>query len=178
MINIVPEQQKEVLKKEYEYRRAVVFCGLVIFILMVSLILLIPSYFLTNIRAKEVSVELEKSKQALNEELPPEDVMKELAVAVHHANDLKPFTKPVSVYDLMRIFESKPAAITITQIAFTDRTSGQPQISLSGRAQDRESLTAFGRALESRVEFARVDLPVSNFAKESNIDFSMNITTK
>lgn len=178
MINILPEQQKSVLKKEYEYRRAVVFFGLVTFALVVSLILLFPSYFLTNMRAQEVSAQLEKVRTDLNSQLPPGEIVDGLISAARHAQDLKPFSQSLSIYDLIKILESRPDSIKINQITFSDKAEVGPEISVSGLARDRESLIGFGRVLEERVEFESVDIPVSNFVKETNIEFSLRIDVK
>jgi len=178
MLNLLPQEQKKILKKEYSSRRLAVWLGSVVCVLAISLVLLSPSYFLTKIKAGEVRIELENTKRALDAELPPQEIVTELVAAVSHAEALKPLRKPLSVYDLVKIFESKPATIRIFDIAFQEQVATQPTITVIGEALDRESLIAFGQALESRVEFATVDLPVSNFVEEKNINFSMTIMLK
>lgn len=178
MLNLLPQQEKNTLKKEYSSRRIIVWLGAVCAVLLVSLVLLIPSYFLTKMRASTTETELAQAKSSLDAQMPSKEIVDQLQAAVRHAEILKPLTKPMSVYDLMKIFESKPREIKITSISFLQNDTGRPTISLGGRAVDRESLTSFARTLEARVEFATVDLPVSNFVKEKNIDFSMTITLK
>ena len=178
MLNLLPRQQKILLQKEYSGRRLIVWLGSIALALVISLILLSPSYFLTRIRADETRGELENAKRALDAELPPKEIIAELQTAVRNAEDLKPLTKSLSVYELVKIFETRPKTIRIAGISFSEQAEGQPTITVNGRAENRDGLTAFGRALESRVEFATVNLPVSNFVKEKDIDFSMTITLK
>lgn len=178
MLNILPSQQKVLVKREYIRRRVVVALSFLVFALIVSLALLSPSYFLTQVKAKIVRNELEVTKQKLYAELPSDETMKSLSVAVKHAEALRPLTKPVSVYELLRIFESKPESIKITNIAYAKLDADMSSVTLRGMAENRESLTSFGRTLENRVEFVSVDLPVSNFVKERDIDFSMTIILK
>lgn len=178
MINVLPEQQKEIVSREYRLRRAIVVSGLVIFALLVSLVLLFPSYFLTNMQAEEAAVQLDQVKTALNSQLPSGEVVNDLISAVRHAQDLRPFSETISVYKLLKIFESKPESVKINRISFVNKSETGPEITLGGIAQDRESLIAFGRVLEGRVEFESVNIPVSNFVRESNIEFHMTIGVK
>lgn len=153
--------------------------ALVIFALVISLILLVPSYFSFYVRSGQAKVELEKSTRALDTDLQSEELTAELNAAIRHVADLKPLVEPVSVYDLVRIFESKPSSIRITEISFDGALAETPaKISIRGEATDRDSLKAFGRSLEGREEFSEVDLPVSNFVKERDIDFVMSVTIK
>ena len=159
-------------------RRIVVCLWLAGFALIISILLLLPSYFLSQVRANEARAELERSKHVLDTEVQPEDVTKEITAALRNANDLKPFTQPLSVYQLVRVFENKPTGIKITNISFTNGAPEQSKIIVEGKAPNRESLTTFGDLVEGRAEFASVELPVSNFVKEKDIDFSMTITVK
>lgn len=178
MLNLLPQEQKVILKKEYANRRLIVWLGLVICVLTISLVLLAPSYFLTRIKAEEVRTQLESAKQSLDAEMPPAEIVAELEAAVRHADALKPLVKPQSLHELLQIFESKPNTIRITALSFRGGSNGKSIIELKGKAADRESLTGFGRALEGRTEFEMVDLPVSNFVKEKDIEFSMVVTLK
>lgn len=181
MLNILPQQQKNINQKEYTARRVAVGLGLVFAVSVISLALLAPSYFLVRVKAEVVRKELESTKKILDAKLPPKEIMSELTAAIRHAEALKPLREPVSISELIKIFEAKPSSIKITNIGYKEKeddASSRATLTLLGKAPDRESLTAFGRVLESRVEFEAVDLPVSNFVKEHDIDFSMTITLK
>ncbi len=178
MLNLLSQEQKAILKKDYSLRRTIVWLEAIIVAMLISLVLLTPSYFLTKIRAEQAKVDLENNKRILDAKLPPAEMVAEIQAAVRVTQDLRPLVERRSVYDLVKIFESHPPQIKILKISFLEQTDGISRFIVDGRANDRESLTAFGRALEGRVEFATVDLPVSNFVKESNINFSMTITLK
>ena len=178
MLNLLPQKQKVQLKKEYFLRRVIVGLELLLVVLVISLILLTPSYFLTRIRAEEASVELESVRRQLDSRLPPAEMVREISNGVRDAGALRPLANQRSAYELIRIFESRPITIKISEIEFSAPAAGQAQILVKGVAADRESLTAFGRTLEGRAEFQTVNVPVSNFVKEKNIDFLMTITLK
>jgi Tfp pilus assembly protein PilN len=179
MLNVLPQQQKDLLKKEYTMRRLVLILALVILALLISLVLLTPSYFSFYTRAGVARTQLEQAKQALDTDLQNGELTAELNTAIRHVADLRPLVEPVSSYDLVRIFETKPSTIRISEIIYTNARAEEPaSIRIRGVAADRDSLTAFGRALEGRVEFQSVDLPVSNFVKERDIDFVMSVEIK
>jgi len=181
MLNLNTPEQKSALNKEYTTRQVVVWLGMFVVVLAISIVLLSPSYFLARIRAEAAKAELEAAKRTLDAKLPPAEMVSEIQAAVRTAQDLRPLTASRSVYELIKIFESNPAEIKINSISFVEKAADglrPATATVEGWALDRESLTLFGRTLESRVEFASVDLPVSNFVKESNIDFVMTIVLK
>lgn len=51
-------------------------------------------------------------------------------------------------------------------------------ITVKGNAKDRESLLDFANKLKQNTDFNKVDLPISNFAKDSDIDFTLSVTMK
>ncbi len=180
MLNLLPSEQKVYLEKEYKNRRFLVWGGLILCVLIVSLILLTPSYVLSRAKASEIKGELERAKTILDTELQPGDLTNQLNTAAQNARDLRPFGEKYSVYNLVKIFESKPSTIKINSVTFSvgEKEHDLPVISLAGTAVDRESLRSFGHLLETRPEFSAVDLPVSNFAQEKNISFNMSVTVK
>ena len=66
--------------------------------------------------------------------------------------------------------------IKISQISFKDTGLDVKEVNISGTAPSRERLSLFRRALEGDPLFKKVDLPISNFIKGSNIRFSLSLT--
>ncbi len=184
MFNLLPHIHKEFIRKEYSMRRMIVWLTLVFVVLLISLVLLMPSYLLSRVRAGEAADELAHTKSLLEGALMPAEVTKEIAVAIGHAQELRPFKEGNSAYDIIKIFEIKPATIKLTSVSYSlpadvpDFAPAQPKIILKGIAPSRDSLTSFGKLIENREEFASVEIPVSSFVKETNIDFSMTVTLK
>lgn len=179
MLNLLPQEQKIGLEREYKTRRLLAWTTILLVILAISLLLLVPSYILSQTKTAEVKGQLEHTKNILDAELQPNDLTNDLTEAARNARDMMPFTPKESVYSLIKLFESKPASIKITNITYLEKKGDDPTtMTLAGIAADRESLKAFGRLMEARAEFSKVDLPVSNFAKERNIDFNITIIVK
>lgn len=177
MANLLPKKEQDSLKKDYSLRRLDVTLFLVCIILAISLVLIFPSYILSKVRATNASLDLETVKKATNAANPSDDLTRSLREAKEKAVSLGISQKTTSVYDLVHTFESKSSAIKIQDIAYV-RGADDTTIVIRGRADDRESLTALQKQLNANPNFSRVDLPISNFAKDKNIDFSMNITVK
>ena len=74
------------------------------------------------------------------------------------------------------ILAKKTPEITLSQIAFAKNAAGANEFSIAGIAADRASLLAFVKSLQSDASFNGVDLPVSSFVKENDIDFSLDFT--
>ena len=66
--------------------------------------------------------------------------------------------------------------IKITQIQYRNESIKGKTISISGVASSRDRLLLFKRELENNIAFKKVDLPISNFVKGSNIKFSLGLT--
>jgi hypothetical protein len=183
MLNLLPQQNKAEIQKEYTLRKIVMTLVLLFVVLVASLLLLAPSYLLSKIREREATDQLTYTKDLLEQKFESENITKEMASAISYAQALRPFKKGTSPYEIIRIFENKPSSIKITQISYTAAMiagdSPMPaSISLEGKAENRESLTAFGKLIEGRSEFSAVNIPVSNFVKERDITFSMTVTLK
>ena len=67
------------------------------------------------------------------------------------------------------------SSIKITEILYQNDPQTGERINISGKAPNREVLLLFRRILEDNTAFSKVDLPISNFVKGSNIKFYLNL---
>jgi len=81
----------------------------------------------------------------------------------------------VSQKIINEIILKKTSDIKIEQIFYENSISGGKKISIRGVSPSRERLLLFRRALEDDATFKKVDLPISNFVKGSNIEFSLTL---
>ena len=177
MSNLLPQKQQKTLKAAYNVRRFGVIFSLLCVILLVSLVLLFPSYLLSKVRATGVSMDLETFKKTSNTENQNGDLEVRLRDAKDKARALQISEKNPSVYELFRIFENKSRSIKIKEVSYLKGLQ-ETTIAIQGRAASRESLTEFEKQLRSNVNFSGIDLPISNFAKEKDIDFTIDIKVK
>ena len=66
--------------------------------------------------------------------------------------------------------------VTITGVSFArGQAVDTHRLSITGKAVSREALRSYASALGSLSYVRTVDLPISAYAKESNIDFSLTL---
>lgn len=72
---------------------------------------------------------------------------------------------------LNAIFDARPSGVSINEYKI-DLDTGK--ISLSGIAADRKSLVDFKSALEKNNDFSLIQIPVSSFEAETNLEYTVN----
>lgn len=175
MSNLLPTEAKKTIKKESHLRVAVVALFLLAALLLVSVVWLVPAYILSANKYNVTEGELVALKNEI-EQLQPDDPKEEIDDINEKLGVLKggPFTEHYA-YDLITdIIEKKNEDIQITNI-FYDKTNTEIKVLLRGNALNRESLSSFVSEIEKNKLYSRVDLPISNFVKETNLEFSLNV---
>ena len=178
MINLLPELQKKEWQREYKLRVVVVslvlFCALV----AIAIVLLLPSFGLALYKSKvadtvfstvtDTSVELKERKEV-------EETFKNLDRSMKVLAGSEQKVQPTDLFSL--IVARKAQGIRLTALNFTE---GEKQITLgiAGVAATRQNLQSFITELQKETSLGTVDVPVSNFAKDTNIAFSFEIVKK
>lgn len=176
MANLVTEKQKKVVRKDYLRRLISVFLFIPLSLLGVFLLAYVVIYYIFLVRNDFQVIEQSKSSVDI------EDVSESLKSVVNKSSDE---LKTVELYYksdfqpstyFKKIIASKDSNIKITKLAFSFLKKGQGQLSVAGSARNREDLIDFIANLKSKAGFPSVEYPVSNFAKEHDIPFNLNIT--
>ena len=81
----------------------------------------------------------------------------------------------VSERVIKKIVAKKTPGIKITQISYKTDNFGEKSISIRGSATSRDTLLNFSQSLDKDPDFKKVDLPISNFIKGSDIQFFINL---
>ncbi|MDQ3077076.1 MAG: hypothetical protein M3Q63_03455 [bacterium] len=176
MINLLPDSEKNIIRTEYRLRIiAVVFVGIFITAL-VTIVFLLPSYILVVFKNKT-------SEQLMNKtpttEIDQEDFVSRLKNAKILALILKPSPTVVTMTDVVGIVNKyKTSNIAISSISYRKDNNVSPSIDIIGIAKTRQSLVGFTQLLQKEEQISTVDLPVSSFAKDTDIPFSIAIKIK
>jgi len=174
MINLLPLEEKKKVRGEYIARLAITTLHFLFATLLIIIVFIISFYIsLTaaqqanrdrlNMLASGVSPSVEGFDQII------EGTNKKLHI-------LQGDNKDQHIYD--RVFGtiiSHKGDIRITGLVYEKGKDGSATVRLTGISPDRESLLAFTKVLEQESPFTSVEVPVSNFVKERNIEFSMEI---
>ncbi|PIP55797.1 MAG: hypothetical protein CO183_00225 [Candidatus Zambryskibacteria bacterium CG_4_9_14_3_um_filter_42_9] len=177
MFKLLTEEERQKVSSVYSTRRAIIIFISLIVVLVVGIIGLLPSYVISNARQNEI-IEYEKimannsrdtgvDEKALNAWL--EDINQKLQI-LSPALDTD---SPSAFID--KILGQKISGITITGFSWI-RIKDEISLSIDGVATDRQSLVMFENNINSSEYFSMVTLPLSNLAKEKNIDFQIKLS--
>ncbi len=178
MINLLTEKEKKNIENEYKFRLVIVGMGFMVGIIFSASIFLLPSYFLSATKVENAQAKVdalkkesdEKSKADLEAALA--DIKNKLALFVIPKNQ-----NSISDDLIIPIEKVKTNNIKITGISYEVADKNNTG-NIRGVATDRVSLINFSEALKNNPQFSNVDLPVSDLAKNKQIDFNILVTFK
>ncbi|MEN9920843.1 MAG: hypothetical protein RL538_736 [Candidatus Parcubacteria bacterium] len=176
MINLIPPEAKKRVTKEYWLRVVSVWSLSGTMALIASICILVPAYVLITI---QISANEGVSQAASEKVAEFESVTKELSVANQKAKAVLENNRfePVSpLVAMVRAHES--AEVRVSQITVSRTKDGFAPIVVAGEADSRQALAAFRDRLLNEPNVSGVDLPISNLAKDKEIQFSLTITVK
>lgn len=174
MQNLLREQDKEAIRKEYALR--VTIAALILFFVTVLLnsFLLLPAYFLS--RSQENTAL--RYAEALNKIIEFRDKNTSINVLSDAKNTIALLSQNRGQASLRSIFqtiiESRPQGVSIRGL-FYEKKDDKNVITVIGVSSGREELLSFKKRLEHEILFQSVILPISNLASDENIEFSLNI---
>lgn len=176
MINLIPPAAKKKIILEYWIRVISVWFYMWTAAMIGSVAIMLPAYVLIN---SQVSV-YEQSAQSASEKVANfEEVKKQ----VEHSNELAvkmqnqlALPRMSDYLALFRSLEGQGVTITSTDVSRTDAVFSP--IRISGKAESRQALASFRDRISSDARVEKVDLPLSNLAKDKDIQFSLTVTLK
>ncbi|SRR5258708_525616 len=177
MINLIPNEEKKRKARDFYFRLLVVFIFMLATFFFILSISILPSYVLSSVRKNFSNDKLVTQKN----EPVPEINQKSLAVIKDLDNKLTIIEKSEkNIYSVTgkiinEVLTKKMSDIKITKISYENDPLNGKKINILGAAPSRERLLSFRRALEEDINFKKVDLPISNFVKGSNIQFSLSV---
>lgn len=176
LTNLLPPERQHALSRDYVLRLCTVAAVVIALLTVAAGVLLLPSYvFLTR---------SEGSKQArlsiIETVLSSADdaaISARLAALSGEASQLMKLKNEPSASGTMRaiLAVSRPG-VTIFGITYTRASGATPgAVSISGTAATRDALRSYQLALEHASFVAAANLPVSAFAKDANISFTIEV---
>src|SRR3989344_6466115 len=176
MINLLTLEEKKNIKRDYNIRLIIISLSFLLIIVVIAIAFLLPSYFLSSIKEKISSQELEKIK--ISQDFSDENIISEIIQETNMKLSLLSYydNKLVVSKDIIEaILEKTKGKIEISEIYFTKNNNSPSTIDLKGTASSRESLLLFTEDIEREDQFSEVNLPVSNLVKNKDIKFNFNI---
>lgn len=179
MINVLPTEEKQSIKKEYYFRLATVNLFFISLVVIIATGLLVPSYLYSTTKVNSLATNFAVLNQT-NADISEDDLSKIITdinnTLVLLSNNNNKFD--VSNNVLGTILSLRIDGIVFSSISYMERTDANRIVELQGVAKNREILSSFQDKLESDQNIAGVDLPISNFTKRTDIDFKVTIKMK
>lgn len=180
IINVIPEEEKKVLRKMYWIRFSTAAFSFLAILLTTASLLFLPSYFFSISKSNLATSRLEAFNKA-NPEISTNNLDKTIA-------DINSKLTLLSTKDsgyipseiiLKNLISKLPSGITLNQINYSEEASNNLRtINIVGKAADRASLRNFKSSLDNNPSIALTDLPISNFIGKTNISFTILVTLK
>lgn len=177
MINLIPNEEKKMKAKDFYFRLVVVSLAALGLALVIGLAAAAPSLLLSSIDKNFAESKLVAQKSepitATDEHLSAEAAALNGKLAIVERAETEKYS--ISRKVINEIVLRKMPDIRITRIWYENVPAGGRKVNIVGVAPSRERLLAFRRALEDDVAFKKVELPISNFVRGSNLEFSIDL---
>lgn len=174
MLHLLTEEHREKVAREYKKRVTIVFLLGVFLIVLIVSAFLIPIYITSHGRYSEVSFRKDiLDKQAVKVGDDSSQSVKDMIASLQalHTFDSQKSLSGI----ILNIVKAKPNGIQIKGMVFSPVDDFSVTVDIAGLALTRNSLVSFNENLKQNQAFSQVFVPLSSFAKEKNIDFSMKL---
>lgn len=179
MRNLLLQQDKKIVKREYKLRIAIIVSVFVFFSMLIAVVLLIPSYVISVYKSETarthagiIKKKIEKREQGefgliLNQTQSKIELL-------HTQRNQDTLTKIFK-----NILEEKSNGIKIDKLSYKKEDKDNfYKITILGKASGREELLQFKINLEKKAGFFEAMLPISNLASDKDINFSITVLGK
>lgn len=177
LTNLLPHDRRRARSREYALRLLVVAAGFVSGLTIVAAALLIPTYMLLSSNVEVRQLELQKHAPALSTR-EEASLTERLAALTANASALESLSKGRSVSGTLRaLLELPRPGITLTTFTYNPAEDKEPPtLLLSGIAATREALRNYQISLDDASFVKSAALPVSAYANDANIAFTITLT--
>ena len=177
LTNLLPPERRRAAKRDYFFRVATVAISALTCVVVGSGVLLIPSYLYVN---QQIQVSQARSKDIDTQlaSIKGQEASTRMATISGDADYLTRLSGIPTASAVFRAVLGVPrAGITLTGFTFTPpQTKDDGKMTLTGIASTREALRTYNDALTALPFVSNVDLPISSYAKDSVIPFTITLT--
>jgi hypothetical protein len=175
MLNVLTDTFKANNITEYKKRRLVIWLCVVCVLQISFLVFLVPPYVYLLFKEKGLVAEQPPATSSTHGNLARDSatvIQSTTASLSVLANHLATGNVTVAI---ARVVSLKGSDVSLQEISTVTETATTAQMIVHGVALTREALLNFTQRLQTDKAFSQVVLPVSDFAKDSNIGFSLSM---
>lgn len=171
MFQLLPEQQKELLSREYYRRR--MRAGLVLGtgVLLVGCISLAPKVYVAY--SKKAAIQVEENKQQVSYDTKA-GAYQEIQRVKNLIDVVEKNSASSSSQIIRAIVAARPNGVRLSGFTVAYGKEGG-NVQVQGTAATREMLRTFIRNLDESGVFTKAVVPVSNFAQETDLVFTFQL---
>lgn len=177
LTNVLPEHLQRTLTREYVLKLGVVILALITTLTGIAGLLLVPTYVFLTQEAVTKQVHLANIESILSSANEIE-LSTHLATLARDASVLTALKSAPSISTIMRVaLAVSHPGITLSGFSYTPAKGTVPgSLDISGTAVSRDALRTYQVALQSAPFASAANLPVSAYAKDTNITFTISVT--
>ncbi|MDO8589926.1 MAG: pilus assembly protein PilM [bacterium] len=175
MFKLLTEEGGHKVAHKYAMHRAVVMLSAFIFVLVAGIIGLLPSYVLSNARQNEAleRTRIMNSAGQIDNESVLQAWLKEMNRKLRILSPALDMDRPSAFIE--RVLDQKATGVRVTGFSWI-RAKDKVTLSVNGITLDRQALITFEDRINSSGYFSEVTLPISNLAKDKDIDFQIKFS--
>jgi type IV pilus assembly protein PilM len=179
VINVLPPEEKKALRSQYWARLMTIFFNLLSLTGVLAILLLVPSYLLSVSKESLAEERLELFNlnnpeiTTLNIDKAINDINSKLSLLSSQEID-----QQISEKVFGWLLKNKPNGVTFSQLLYSRRTDGVAALEVHGMASNRAVLRDFKTILDGNINYAEVNLPISDFLEKNNLPFTISIIIK
>jgi len=134
----------------------------------------LPSYFYSSNKISSIQATSDKNNLDATPDVSFVDEIEHTKVYI----DKLEASDPVSIMRPIEDLISIKKGVLINSVRVTRGTEGSLTMNVTANAPKREDLVAFPKAVKADTRFKEVVIPISEFAKNTDISFNFNVTIK
>ena len=177
MSNILPPQEIKKIKGLYKKRLVVVSLRALTVLSLVAAACIVPSYIYSK---QEEGVLL--AKKAVFEQKETGELKQDLVNSIADINTRlssfndTTYNSPLIAGFINPILQARTSSVYITGLTYTlDKDANVAHVTISGLSINREAILTFGSNLQKTPRITNVNVPITNFIKESNMPFTISL---
>ncbi len=177
LTNLLPFERQRILARDYYVRLGVVVVVFMIGITFAAGVLLVPTYvfLIGSSNAKEMRLANLKSTLASGDEAALSNRLTALSSDITTLTTLS--NAPAASAIMRTLLSISRPGIKISSFVYAAAAEDAPgTVAISGTAATRDALRNYQLALQSTPSITSADLPISAFAKDSSIPFTITVT--
>lgn len=175
-MNLLPKKEINIVKKESTMRFVIVICFLLVFLEIVAISMLLPSYFVVNMEREILSNSSDQIKKSISnkgsiesELINASALVKEFITTESTNNNATDIIK--------NVLTLRPNGVTSNSISVIQNQTGKV-VQISGVGVNRESLIDYQRILSTQEYVKEVHYLENFIMQKSNINYNLIISLK